>query len=303
MNNKVKICLYLSVLIVLVGCKSKTYNKDLLKKQDIAPKTLKELSKEIDSIMMSVGDIERIILDIEGKEDKENKKESEGEQKEEAPKDESGKETNGDQAKDKSISTQETKEPSKEDDKIKSESEKEDIKTEKLEGKWKKIDVKIEKVYSLWNEYQVKGVKKGATAENSKDVEMALNKLVKGIEDRQTLTVYNYGSKSLNALEAFYAFYQDEIGGEVLALKYMVYQYYINAVKGSNSTAKIYIDNSEEYLNKIRLKLEDKKDEKEKIDRISFTFKSLSDALEEDSRRIFILKKDILVENLNSLEN
>lgn len=302
MDKKIKIFLYLFVLMILVGCKSKSYNKEILKKQDIAPKTLKELSSEIDSIMKLVGEIERISLDIEGKDDKENKDESKGEEKK-APNNEGGSNEGEEGTKEGTISTQEAKEPSKEDAKAKYEAQKQDIKDKKIEDKWKEIDSKIEGVYSLWNEYGVKGVKKGATAENTKEVELSLNKLIKGIEDRQTLTVYNYGSKSFKALEPFYAFYKDEIGGEVLSLKYILYQYYINAVKGSSNTANMYIENSEEYLNKIRLKLEDNKGDKEKIDRISFTFKSLSDALEEDSRRIFILKKDLLIKNLNSLEN
>ena len=45
------------------------------------------------------------------------------------------------------------------------------------------------------------------------------------------------------------------------------------------------------------------KDKNEKIDKVSFGFKNLSNALTEDSRRLFILKKDVLIKNLNSLEN
>ena len=115
--------------------------------------------------------------------------------------------------------------------------------------------------------------------------------------------MYNHGSRSFKALKPFYDLYKDEVGGEVLGLKYIVYQYYINGVKGSENTAKMYIENSEEYINKIRLKWEDKKVKKEDLDEITFAFRNLSNSLEEDNRRMALLKRDALIKNLNSLEN
>lgn len=300
MNNKKKIWIYLFVLIILVGCKSKPYNKENLKKKEIAPKSLQELSKEIASIMDYIGDIEKINLDIyEDKEEEKNKEDkSEDKSEEQSGQDKSS--DSGNEEQEGNISTQESNGSSNKDEKPQAEPTGKEIKDEKIEKKWKQIDEKLETAYFLWNEYEVKGAKKGATAEKSEEVEDALNKLTKGIEDRETFTVYNHGSRSFKALKPFYDLYKDEVGGEVLGLKYIVYQYYINGVKGSENTAKMYIENSEEDINKIRLKWEDKK---EKIDKVSFGFKNLSNALTEDSRRLFILKKDVLIKNLNSLEN
>lgn len=309
MERKSKMLMYLLVLIILVGCKSKPHNKEAFKKKDIAPKSLQELSKEIASIMDYAGDIEKIDLDMY--EDQKEEKDKEKKIKEDKPvQDQSGQQSGQDQSSSQNdggqgstISTQESKDPSGKSEKPQAEPSKEEIKDEKIEAKWKDIDKKLESVHLLWNEYEVKGVKMGATAEKSEEVEDALNKLTKGVEDREIFTVYNHGSRSFKALKPYYELYKDEIGGEVVNLKYMVYQYYINAVKESKNTAKMYIENSEEDINKIRLKWEDKKDKKEKIDKVSFGFKNLSNALTEDSRRLFILKKDVLIKNLDSLEN
>lgn len=302
-KNKISICIF--VLIILVGCKSKSYNKEILKKKEIAPKSLQKLSKEIGSIMDHIGDIEKIDLDI----DQDGKKEKNKEEDQSAQ-DQSGQQSGQDQSSGQkggeqgsNTSSQESKRSSDKGEKPEDKLAKEEIKDKKIETKWKQIDKKLETLYFLWNEYEVKGVKKGATAEKSEEVEDALNKLTKGIEDREVFTVYNHGSRSLKALKPYYDLYKDEVGGEVLSLKYKVYQFYINGVKGSQNTAKMYIENSEEDINKIRLKWENKKDKKENIDKISFGFKNLSNALTEDSRRLFILKKDVLIKNLNSLEN
>lgn len=302
MDYKKKIWIYLFVLIILVGCKSKPYNKGSLKKREIAPKSLLELSKEISSIMDYVGDIEKIDLNI----DKNVKEEKDKSGQDQSGQDKSGQDQSSDQkggGQGGQISTQETQKSSDKSEQPENKLTEKEMKIEKVESKWKEIDKKLESVYFLWNEYEVKGAKKGATSETSKEVEDALSKLTKGIEDRETFTVYNHGSRSFKALRPYYDLYKDEVGGEVSSLKYMVYQYYINAVKGSANTAKMYIENSEEEINKIRLKWEDKNDKKEKLDKISFGFKNLSNALTENSKRIFILKKDVLIKNLNSLEN
>lgn len=301
MNHKNKISICLFVLIMLVGCRSKPYNKEILKKKEIAPKSLQGLSKEIGSIMDHIGDIEKIDLGIDEEQQKEKNKEedqSSPDQSQQSSGDQSSSEKDAGQA-----SSTSTQGSSDESGKSQDQPTKKEIKDGKIETKWKEIDKGLETVYLLWNEYEVKGVKKGATAEKTEEVEDALNKLTKGIEDREILTVYDQGSRSFKALKPFYDLYKDEIGGEVLSLKHMAYQYYINAVKDSDNTAKMYIENSEEDINKIRLKLQDKKDKKMKIDKVSFGFKNLSNALTEDSRRLFILKKDVLIKNLNSLEN
>lgn len=287
MNRKNKILIYFSIfiLISLTGCKGKSDKKDIIKKKDIAPKSLKEINMEISSIMDYIGDIEKINLGI----DLDNKEK----QKEKG-----------------NISTQNPEDPNKGNKEAKSEPEpkkpeptEEKIKNKEIESSWKSIDKSLEKIYTSWNEYGVEAIKKGATSESIDEVENSLSKLTKGVEDKDILTIYNHGSRSLKALNPLYGLYKDEIGGEVSVLKYMVYQYYVNGIKGSTNTSLLFTSGSEDEINKIRLKLEDKKDKGEKIDKVSFGFKNLSNTLDKNSKRLLMLKKDALIKDINSLEN
>lgn len=308
MSHKTRKIIYIFILLVLVGCKRQPHYQNTIKKKEFAPKSLNELSKEIETIMDSVGNIEKASLgidlkDIEKKEEKDEvNKENENKSEEKDGEDGQG---NGQQntQQDEGQSSQEfTEKENRANDKLA----KEQMKNQIIEIEWNKVDKKLEKIYSLWNEYGTEGLKKGATDENSQEVEDTLNKLVKGVEDREIFIVYNYGSRSLKALAPYYNLYRDEIGGEVLSLKHMVYQYYINTVKESRNTAEMHISSSEEYINKIRLKWEDEKDKTDKkqdIDEVAFAFKNLSNSLAGDSRRALLLKKDTLIKNLNSLEN
>lgn len=298
LNRKNKIFIYVFILLTLVGCKSKSYNKDAIQKKDIGPKSLKEVSQEIDSILDYIGDIEKINLGIDSDdEDKAATKEDKAESGN------SGEKSGEDQEKpgEGNISSQNSDQSS--DQEKQEEPTKEEIKDEKIESTWKNINKSLEALYNSWNEYGVKAVKKGAAVENIEEVEDSLNKLTKGVEDKETLTVYNHGSRAFKALKPMYELYRDEIGGEVSTLKYMVYQYYINARKNSTNTALLFIADSEDEISKIRLKLEEKTDKDDKIDKVSFGFKNLPNALDEASTRLLILKKDSLIKSIKSLEN
>ncbi|MGO1468659.1 MAG: hypothetical protein ACTHW2_01420 [Tissierella sp.] len=296
MNYKNKIIICFLILVVLVGCKSKSYNKDSIKKKDLAPKSLNELNKEIDLIMDNVGKLEKINLgiDVDDK-DKTDKNEDQSEKEDESDK--------ADEDKKSDTASQNVEKNSEENKEKTDEVTKEEEKDKKIEKTWKEIDKSLEKLYSLWNEYGVKANKKGAKSEDMDEVEDSLNKLTKAVEDKEILTVYNYGSKTLKLLDPFYSLYRDEINGEVSKLKYMIYQYHINGIKGSKNTALLFISDSEDEINKIRLKWKDKKDKDEKIEKISFGFKNLPEALDENSRKLLILKKDTLIKNINDLEN
>jgi len=293
------ILIYVFLLFLLIGCK-KEQNPSDFKPKDKAPESLTKLSTGIDDILKSVSDIERLTLNIElpqkeeteGSPQKQNTNETssggaQGEQKQQG---QVGQSSGGEQ----SGGSQESK--GQESDKSK-----ETLKQEQIKQSWDDIQKKLDEIHPQWNAFEAEGQKKGATKEAGDKFETAFNKMTKAVEDKKIIEIYDYASQSLLNLKPLFDLYLDEVGGDISILKYAAYQGYTKALLGDIEGASKVLSDREENINKIRLKMT-KEEEKQAVEKVSLSLVDFKDSLAENSRMLFMIKKDIIIENLKALE-
>lgn len=304
--RKKKMVLYIVLATLLIGCTGKDNTNISMKQKDKAPESLQKLNETLDNILNLAGEIEKIDLDIdlhdkeEAGEEKDNKNKEDTKSNNEEGKEKTDEENNKEQNKEKS--NQDNVGIPSQVEKITKE-EKALSKPEKLTKVWAEMDKNLENIHSLWNTYEVDGVKKGGSSEKGNEVEASINKMTKAIENRNIIDIYDYGSQAFLNLKPFWDLYTDDYGGDIAEIKYGVYQYYLRAVNNDKKAALKAIDGKDENINRIRLKIgEDEKKIKE-LDKVTYGLKNLVNSLNEDSRRLYIIKKDNLIKNLKSLEN
>lgn len=281
-NFKIYIIL-LFIILFLTGCKAEKKQTSKIQKKDRAPSSLSDISQGIQDILKEIEDIEKNLdgTDIKNNETKNKEKEEQQDQNE----DKNNKdETNA-----------------KEDEKKDKNKDKVLNRDDKLIDIWIKIDKKTEDIHNKWNLYEVEGIKKGISMEITDKLEGSLNSLTKSIEERNIANIYDYGSQSMLAISPIFHMYMDEIKGNINKIKYFVYQSYLKAVEGKNKEAWGLLENLGEDINQIRLKLE-KDEEKIKIlDKSNLSIGDMQKALKEKSIKLYRIKKDIIIKNLDEL--
>lgn len=290
------------ICVFVIGCKKKDDENSQLKQKDKAPQSLGDLSKELDTLLAGVGNIERIGLNIDEETLKKEEKNTKGDENKEQNKNETPKsEEEHDEKPKEGESSNKTIIKTGNDDKGKQTG-----KPEKFKDTWISIDRSLEKSHSLWNEYGADRMNRLESSETMDKLEISLNKMTKAVEDRNILDIYDFGSQCFLDLKYIYDLYTDEYRGDVSNLKYMVYRYYLNFINKDRIEAVKVLKGREECINRIRVRLEkDGKDEKEKLealDKVAAGFKGLDNIFEEESQRLAIIKKDNLIENLKVLE-
>ena len=288
------------IILFITGCKSSKKQESKFQKMDKAPDSLGDISDDIQDILKNIEKIETVLdgTDIEDakyKEQEEKEKEKEKEQSQdqgqEKKEEEDSKGKSGD-------SSSDTSEESKGQDKNKP---KLLDKDERLLKTWEEVDKKIESVHKKWNIYEVEGMKKGLTMDNSNKFEESLNAMTKSIEKRSIIEIYDYSSQSMLNLAPMFDLYKDEIKGDINRIKYAAYQSYLKTIENNPIEAANLLKNSEENINKIRLKL-DKKDGKVNIlDKVGLSVADARKSLEENSRKLNRIKRDIIIDNLEEL--
>lgn len=303
---KKKSLIFLCFFIIFInGCGSSSEETEL-KHPDKSPEALNEVSSGVDDIGKSIDEIERLVMDIptmEEEEDDETSESPEAESKQQQSKDNQSSEEKsssegnggGDSA---SKQTQQSQDSQDSQATPKSE---EEIKNKKIEKTWKKIDKKIEEIHGFWNEYEVGGQKKGVTREQLDSFENTLNKLTMSVSKKDISETYNEISQSYLALRPVFELYLDDIMAELTNLKYDTYRVYVMGISdGEEIEFQIFEDNEDLY-NKIRHKLDDES-KNDLIDRLENSIKSLKKGLKEDSRRVNMIKKNIVLDNIEELQ-
>ncbi len=306
--HKRRLIIFFIICILITGCKKKENEDNPLKQKDKAPQSLGDLSKELDTLLAGVGNIERIGLNIDEETLKKEEKGTEGNKNKEQ--DKSGEQTKNGTPKSEGENGEMSKNGQNSNEtSIVTEDEKKDKQTskpEKFKETWSSIDRSLEKVHSLWNEYGADRMNRFESLETMDKFEISLNKMTKAVEDRNILDIYDFGSQCFLDLKHIYDLYTDEYRGDVSNLKYMVYRYYLNFINKDKIQAEKVLKGRDEGINRIRVRLEkDGRDEKEKLealDKVSAGFKGLDNVFEEESQRLAIIKKDNLIESLKALE-
>lgn len=310
--RKFSMVFYIMIFILLLGCK-KDDGKDIeLKKEDKAPESLQELSISLGEILNNIGEIERIELNIDNiendkefakKENTEDKQEDE-ENSQDNKTEQKGNNTennNQDESKNQGNNGESNKQERSDNQNLIS---KDIIRSEKTEKTWNKINNLLEELHFNWNDYEVEAIKKGAISEKANQFDDSINKMTKAIEDKDIKSIYNHGSHGILNLKPFFDLYADDYRGELAEIKYSIYQYYIEAIDGNKEEALNVIKDKDGNIQKIKLILGEEKEEKIKeLEIISYSLKNLANSLNEDSRRLYIIKKDTAIQNINQMEN
>ncbi len=304
-----KILLIYVILLLLVACKQED-NQNKIKPKDKAPESLNSISKGIDDILKIVGDIEKLTLNIplglSGKEEAKKARSQEGQQQgqdggQSSKNSESKKEasSNG-ESKGGSSGTTEDKQGKENQDAKDNKALTPDKKKEEMDKKWNEAQIKLEEIHPHWNSFEAEGQKKGLSRESADGFEVSLNKMTKALENRNIVEIYDFSSQALLRLKPIYDLYTEDFGGDVAAIKYAAYQAYVRAQMGDIEGASRVLTDRDENVNRIRLKV--KEDKKEKVEKVNLSLVDFKQSLVERSRSLFMIKKDIVINNLKELE-
>lgn len=281
-------------ILLITGCKREQKQTEFILK-DKAPDSINKLSDGIDDMLKSLGDIEKLNLDIPISDDKKDKKiQSENKAS-----------SQGDKTKQNESSTQEQNSQSSSDEDANNNQQTSSqnlSKDEQIKMLWDSMHSKLEEIHINWNDFEPEGLKKGATTQTGEKFQTAFNRMTKAVENKSIIEIYDYASQSLKNLKPFYDLYKDEIGGDISVLKYIAYAAYTMAINGDIVGAGEMLSDKEENMNKIRL-IMTKKDEKQAVDKVSMSLSDFKNSLPEKSRILFMIKKDIIIDNLKSLKN
>ena len=281
-------------ILLITGCKKQQKQTEFIIK-DKAPDSINKLSDGIDDMLKSLGDIEKLNLDIPTSDDK----------KDEEIQSANKASSQGDKAKQSQGGTQEQSSQSSSDKDANNNQQTSPQnlpKDEQIKILWDSIHSKLEEIHINWNDFEPDGLKKGATTQTGEKFQTAFNRMTKAVENKNIIEIYDYASQSLKNLKPFYDLYKDEIGGDISVLKYTAYGAYTMAINGDIVGAGEMLSDKEENINKIRLKMT-KQDEKQAVEKVSMSLADFKNSLPENSRTLFMIKKDIIINNLKALKN
>lgn len=280
------------IAILLTACSGKSEESDTnVDKEEKAPDSLFNISESIDELLSSMDSIEEILAlsesefqAINSDEDKSEDNSNESNQ--------TGEENNKQQE-----SSQNNQEENN------SQNTQEDLKTrdEELFLKWQEVDKKIEQIHKSWNYYEVETLDKGISAEKSEELKSNLNALTVAVENRDIDSILDYGSKVFNSLASYFDLYKDEIGGDLSRIKYSVYQGFLLAEKGNIEEANKLMEEAEEHSARVRQRLDE--DKVKDLEKLSLSISDMKQALENNSMELLKIKRDIVIDNIKSLQN
>lgn len=282
MKKYKKYIILLLFITCLTGCKSVKEKETQIQKKDKAPSSISDFSEGLQEILNDVEEIEKVIDDTDIKMNEEKIKEDDMKEKSNSKKDKD----------------EETEEDKDEDEDKQEEKDKE----KRILEIWVKMDKKIENIHSKWDLYGIDGMKKGISSNTRDKLEEQLNSLTKAIEERNIINIYEYGSQTMLELEPIFQLYKDEIKGNTNKLKYYIYQSYLKAMEGRNTQAQSLLKDLGQDLDQIRTKLEKDEEKIKVLDRLKLSIDSMKAGLKENSPKLYRIKKEIIIKNINELE-
>lgn len=264
MNKKTRLLLFLlSLLLLFSSCGKKPGKKSTdYEKREKAPQNLNKIYENTSLILKDIEKINKIPIEPEPEEN-----------------------------------VEEENSKSKDENKEKKES-----KEEKLTRLWKDVDRNIKKVHVDWNNYEIEGIKKVGNTDNISKFGESLNNFTIAIENRDHLNIITEGSQVFLNISPFFDIYKDEIKGDICRIKYSVYQSYILENKGEKERAAELISQGEGYLNGIRQKIGDDKEKLKILEKLTLSLSDMKKAIQKESSSLFKIKRDIVLNNLESLK-
>ncbi|NLJ77876.1 MAG: hypothetical protein GX329_00790 [Tissierellia bacterium] len=178
-------------------------------------------------------------------------------------------------------------------------------KDEEILREWKTIDEKIEKLHKDWNAYESKGIKKGANIEKGQNLKKNLNSFTRSIENRNITSIMDDGSKTLFSLSHYFDLYRDEILGDLARMKYIAYQAYLKAEGKDLKEASRLLGTADGYMTNLRQKLDKDRDKgkMELLEKLSLSIGDMKQSLGGTGMKLLEVKRDIILENIEELED
>lgn len=293
---------FVLILLVLTGCRERKNQEVKFEKKEKAPPTLINIGRDIQEILTTAEEVEKLIdgtyldeksLRQEGKEagqggGQNNPQGNSGESKGQGGESQEQEGNNKEENKPKSLEEKNKEEEEKRQEKI-------------IQG-WQSMSKKIESVHKGWNSFETEDKKGSLSLEKADEFRNSLNNLTKSIEDKDVMKVYEYGSQSLLNISPMFDSYKDDLGGETNKIKHGVYLAYLRFIEdrilqGSNILKQL--DNS---INNLKLKIGEDKDKIKVVEKVNMAIQDMEKAMKEGSLKLIRIKRDVIIDNIKELE-
>lgn len=294
MSKKILLIYGIIITILLTACMGKSEENDkTVEKEEKAPDSLLNISEGIDELLLTIDSIEETLKLSESEFQAINSQKDKSKNQDE----QSSNETIGGSQQQEEESNQAQQEQSNDSQKAQ---EDKNTRDEELFLKWQDVDKKIEQIHKSWNYYEVETLDKGINAEKSEELKGNLNALTVAIENRNIDSILDYGSKVFNSLASYFDLYKDEIGGDLSRIKYSVYQGFLLAQNGDREEADNLMKEAGEHISRVRQRLEE--DKVKDLEKLSLSISDMKQALQNNSIGLLKIKRDIVIDNIKSLQ-
>lgn len=302
MKLKRKIFLIYAIIIttLLTACGNQLEKgTKKVNKKEVAPETLSKVSEGIDELLTSVDSIVEIVeykdsefQAIKEQEEKKEEKSRDESQGSGGGQDSQGQGGQGGQGQDQGGQQGGESQEKQQEDKM--------TKDEELFLKWREVDKKLEEIHTSWNQYEVESMEKGTVQQKGEELKNNLNAFTVAVTNREVKDIYQTASKVYNSLASYFDLYKDEIFGDLSRTKYSAYNAYLQAEEGNIKEAEKYLNETDEYISRVRKNL--KEDKIKDLEKLSLSIADMKLALKENNMELLKIKLDIIIENIKALK-
>ncbi|WP_425446792.1 hypothetical protein [Dethiothermospora halolimnae] len=285
MRKKV-LCLILLSIFVLASCKAGEEKPMEKEKKEELPKPLVSMEEKLDEIFK---DIEKIQKEKEKPEEPKKEEKKDKEESKDKEKDQQGEEQ-GKGGEDK-----------KKEEKKDKEKDKETTKEEKINKMWQQLDKSISAVHEGWNSYESKAVKDGVMEEDLSKFEDSINKATVMITEKKDMETLQYLNNGTFYMAKFFDLYRDHPDGDIVRMKYMIRQIYLDGTVGNTTRMNEIISGLETGFSRLNQRVELGKGNKELMDKLKLSLDNLKIATNEKNPKLLMIKRDIALKNLEKI--
>ncbi len=270
--------------------------------KDKIPKPLATLEEKVEDVQKEMEKLMEEIekpIELQMAEDQ-KKKEEQGGEEEKAEKEEQGGEDKGQQAEGQGEAEGEGKEQKEQEDTIEQQKKMAEMKKEQSilimrDGLLKKV----EKIHTGWNSYETKAIEDGASEEDIKKFEDALNSLTVAVDEEDDMaTLMSLNNITLH-MARFYDFYKGNPDGEVLRLRHYTRQIYLDGRAEAWDKAQANVENLESTLDRLEQKIKLSKDKEALMKNLTSSVDDYVGVIEKENIELLKIKMDIVLSNLD----
>lgn len=165
------------------------------------------------------------------------------------------------------------------------------------------LSKKVEQIHAHWNGYETKAIEDGASEEDIKKFEDALNNLTIAVdEDNDMDALMSLNSITLH-MARFFDFYKGNPDGEILRLMYYARQIYLDGTAESWDKSQESSQNLKSALDRLEKKIELSKDKEELMKNLTLSVDDYTLVIKNKNKELLKIKKDVLLKNLEKVRD